>query len=306
MTTLTAHRRTSMDGFAVAIMVALTFFWGLNGVAIKVSNTGFNPVLVALLRSALAVAAIYLWCVYRGIRIFERDGTLLGGIATGLLFGIEFVLIFLSFEYTSVARGSLMINTMPFWVLIGAHLLLGEEMSARKLSGLGLAFVGVAVIFSDRLSVPGPQAWIGDVMALMAGVLWAASTLVIKKSKLSTATPEKVLLYQLVVSVLVALVLLPFSGALVRDVTGFAVGSVLFQAFFIVAFTYLVWFWLIGIYPASALSSFTFLTPAFGVLMGALLLGEQLSWKIGLALALIAFGLSLVNRPVRSKGVPNA
>jgi len=295
-----------MDAFAVGIMLALTVAWGFNGVAIKISNMGFNPVFVALLRSSIGGVAIYCWCLFRGIRLFERDGTLLAGLAAGALFGIEFVAIFYSFDYTSVARASLILNTMPFWVLLGAHFLLGEHMSPRKVAGLLLAFAGVVVIFSDRLSIPGPQAWIGDILALIGGVLWAATTLVIKKSKLAVAAPEKVLLYQLAVSVLITLALLPFTGAVLRAPTALAIGSVVFQALFVVALTYLVWFWLMSQYPASGLSSFTFLTPAFSVLMGALILHEPLSWRLGLSLLLIAGGLLLVNHTAKSRGAPNA
>ena len=306
MTAVSMNRRTALDGFAMAVMVGLTFSWGLNGVAVKVSNAGFDPALVAFLRSLLSTSLIYVWCVYRRIPLFERDGTLASGLAIGVLFGIEFLLIFFGLDYTSVGRGFLMLNTMPFWVLLGAHFLLGERISPTRLAGMVLAFVGVGVIFSDKLSIPGPKAWLGDIMTLVAGVLWAATTLVIKKSRLATVRPEKVLLYQLATSVVIAGPLLAFTGPLVRDATPLAIGSILFQAFYIVAFTYLVWFWLVTRYPASGLSSFTFLTPAFSVLMGALLLGEPLTWKLGLALLLIATGIVLVNRPARYQGVPNA
>ena len=55
-------------------------------------------------------------------------------------------------------------------------------------------------------------------------------------------------------------------------------------------------------YPAAGLATFAFLTPVFSVLLGGVLLGEPLTWKIGLALALIAGGLIVVNRPARAPG----
>ncbi len=94
---------------------------------------------------------------YRGIPLFNRDGTLWAGIAAGILFGSEFTLIFVGLEFTTVARSSLLVNTMPFWILVGAHFLLGERMSVQKFLGLLLAFGGVVLIFSDKLSVPGPE-----------------------------------------------------------------------------------------------------------------------------------------------------
>lgn len=300
MTATTFDRRDAVDGFAGAVMIGLTFAWGLNGVAAKIANTGFDPVFLTVARSVMATALVYVWCAWRGVALLGRDGTLGAGVLAGALFGFEFLLIFSGLEYTSVARSALLVNTMPFWVLIGAHFLLGERMDGIKLGGLALAFAGVAVIFSDRLSVPGPDAWIGDLMSLGAGALWAATTLVIKGSKLSSTAPEKVLLYQLAVSAVIMLPLLLVAGPVLRDVTVLATGALVFQAVFVVAFTYLVWFWLVRRYPASGLSSFAFLTPAFSVLMGGLILGEPLSMRLFLALAMIAIGIFIVNRPRRA------
>lgn len=291
--------RPAIDSFAAALMVFLTFSWGLNQVAIKLANVGYNPVFAVLARSAIACVLVFLWCRWRGIALFDRDGTLWAGILAGVLFGAEFALIFAGLDYTTAARGTLMINTMPFWVLLGGHFLLGERITRQKLLGLLLAFGGVALVFSDELSLPGPDAVWGDLMCLAAGILWAATTLVIKGSRLSSASAEKTLLYQLLVSTFFVVPFVPLAGPVLRDVTALATGALLFQAAFIVAFTYVLWFWLMRRYPASGLSSFAFLTPAFGVILSGLLLNEPLSMRIFAALALIAAGLLVVNRPVR-------
>lgn len=295
------ERYGAIDGFAAALMVVLTFSWGLNGVAAKLAGVGYSPVLLTILRSAIGAACVYGWCRWRGVALFERDGTMWPGILAGLLFGGEFVLLFWGLDYTSVARSALMLNTMPFWVLVGAHFLLGERMSIMKLVGTVLAFGGVALVFSDKLSLPGPTAIRGDIMCLVAGALWGATVLVIRKSRLATASPEKVLLYQLVVSAVLALPLLAVSGPALREVTALASAAMLFQAIYVVAFTYLVFFWLVRRYPAGGLTSFAFLTPVFGVMLGGLLLGEPLSARIVAALALIAVGIVLANRPPRRR-----
>ncbi|MBS3651428.1 DMT family transporter [Pseudaminobacter sp. 19-2017] len=291
----------AIDAAAVAIMIGLTFSWALNGVAAKLANAGYNPVLLTLLRSLIGTVCVFIWCRWRRVPLFERDGTLLAGFAAGILFGGEFVLIYMGLDFTTVARSALMVNTMPFWVLLGAHFLLGERMSAQKLVGLVLAFGGVVLVFSDRLSLPDRDAIKGDLMSLAAGAFWAATTLVIKGSKLAKTSAEKVLLYQLAVSAVVTLPLLPFATPLVREPSALAVGALLFQAIFVVGFTYVVWFGIMRRYPAAGLSSFTFLTPAFGVLLGGTLLGEPLSIQIFLALGLIAAGLVLVNRVSKSQ-----
>ncbi|MBX3584301.1 MAG: DMT family transporter [Rhizobiaceae bacterium] len=295
-----AGRRDAIDAFAVAVMIALTFSWGLNGVAAKIANTGYSPILVALTRSAAGSFLVFLWCRWRGVRLFERDGTLWVGLLAGLLFGLEFQLIFVGLDYTSVARNTLLVNTMPFWTLIAGHFLLGERISARKFAGLILAFAGLVLIFSDRLSAPGPDALFGDILSLAAGVAWAATMILIKGTRLSTIAPEKLLLYQLATAALMAAVTLPFAGPAIRDVGLAATGALAFQALYIVAVTYVVWFSMVQRYPASGLSSFTILTPVFGVLLGGVLLGEALGATIFLALALIVAGLALVNRQPRN------
>ena len=292
-------QRQAVDAFAAALMVFLTFSWGLNQVAIKLANTGFNPILAVVARSAIACVVVFVWCRWRRIALFDSDRTLWPGILAGVLFGGEFALIFVGFDLTTASRGTLMINTMSFWVLLGGHFLLGERISGQKFAGLLMAFAGVVLVFSDRLSLPGPDAIWGDLMCLGGGILWAATILVIKGSPLSSASAEKTLLYQLLVSAVFVVPFIPLAGPMLREVTPLATGALLFQAVFIVAFTYMLWFWLMRSYPASGLSSFAFLTPAFGVLLGGLLLNEPLSMRIYAALALIAVGLLVVNRSPR-------
>ncbi|MGT2468918.1 EamA family transporter [Mesorhizobium atlanticum] len=92
---------------------------------------------------------------------------------------------------------------------------------------------------------------------------------------------------------------MPLAGPPVRAIAALPTLALLFQSFYIVAFTYVLWFWLLRRYPASGLSSFAFLSPVFGVLCGAVVLGEAPTTRIFPALALIAAGLIVVNRPAR-------
>lgn len=297
MTNVVRHER--LDTFAVLVMVGLTMTWGFNQVAIKAGNAGFNPLAVAVFRSALGGLLVASWCRFKGIALFAPDGTLVPGLIAGALFGAEFALIFLGLDFTTAARGALMVNTMPFFVAAGAHVLLGERLTVWKAAGMALAFGGVALVFSDRLSMPDSRALIGDMLMLAAAALWAATTLVIRSSRLGEVAAEKVLLYQLAVSSLVILPLAPLAGPILRDVTPLAIASVLFQAVFVVAFTYVLWFWLMRAYPVSALSNFAFLSPVFGVMFGGMLLDEPLSWRILAALAMIGAGLLVASRPPR-------
>ncbi|CDX35596.1 conserved membrane hypothetical protein [Mesorhizobium sp. ORS 3359] len=292
-------RRDAVDMAAAAIMVGLTFSWGLNYVAAKISYAGYDPVFVSIARSLIGGACVLGWCRLRGIKLFETDGTLAAGIVVGVLFGIEFLCLYIGLEYTTVARNTLLVNTMPFWVLIGGHFLLGERINARKLGGLVLAFCGLVAVFSDGIVAGSDTTLLGDLLSLGSGVLWAATSIVIKRSKLVATSAEKLLLYQLAGAAIVGCLVMPFAGPPLRAVATLPTLALLFQSFYIVAFTYVLWFWLLRRYPASGLSSFAFLSPVFGVLCGAVVLGEAPTTRIFLALALIAAGLLIVNRPAR-------
>ena len=296
----TVPGKAAFDGLAIALVMFIMFTWGLNQVAIKIGNRGFNPMLMAAGRSALGGVCVFLWCYWKHIPLFRRDGTLKPGILAGLLFGVEFVLIFLAMELTSVGRVALLMNVMPFWVAIGSHFLLGEKMSMRAFIGMCVAFFGVVIVFADNSSRPGTYALYGDILALISGVLWGLTTIVIKRSKLALAVPEKILLYQLAVAALVPLPFMSLSGPLIREPDLLSVLSFLFQSMFVVAVTYPLWFWMVRRYPVSKLSNFAFLTPAFGVLLSGLLLNEQMGWKIFAALSLIGLGLIIINRPAKA------
>ncbi|RWM79174.1 MAG: DMT family transporter [Mesorhizobium sp.] len=297
----TLDRRDRVDMAAAAIMVGLTFSWGLNYVAAKISYAGYDPVFLSIARSVIGGLCVLAWCRWRGIVLFTRDGTLVAGILAGALFGLEFLFLYVGLEQTTVARNTLLVNTMPFWVLVGGHFLLNERITARRLVGLLLAFAGLVAVFSDQLSADNGATLSGDLLSLGAGILWALTYIVIKRTKLAETSAEKLLLYQLAGAAVVGALVLPFAGPPVRDFAALPTLALLFQAVYIVAFTYVLWFWLLRRYPASGLSSFTFLSPVFGVLCGAIFLNEPLTIRIFLALGLIAAGLIIVNRPARKQ-----
>jgi drug/metabolite transporter (DMT)-like permease len=285
-----------LDGLATTIVVACSFIWGFNQIAIKVANGGLHPVFQAGLRSLFALFLLLGWCRLRRIPLAFSDGTLMPGLLAGVVFGLQFVLINTGLDYTSVSRGIVFFYTMPIWVAIGAHFWLGERLTPMKVAGLLAAFGGVVVVFLDRLSLPSPTALIGDGLCLAAALLWASSTLIVKGTRLRFASPEKALIYQLAVSAVMILPISPFVGPLVRHFDGVVAAALAYQVVIVVAFSYLVWIWLLKRYPASRLSSFAFLTPLSALVMAGVLLHEPMSQWLVVALVLVGIGIVLVNR----------
>jgi drug/metabolite transporter (DMT)-like permease len=290
---------TRLDMTGMLILIVLCASWGIQQVAIKVAIQGISPVLQAGIRSMGAAVLLLAWMRIRGIRFLERDKTLWWGIAAGLLFSGEFLLIYWGLKFTNASRAVIFLYMSPFVVAGGAQLFIpGDTLGRNQVLGLLLAFTGILAAFSESLTLSSDRILIGDLMLTGAAVLWGATTVVIKAGPLARIPPSKTLLYQLGVS---AVTLPP--GALVLgesgigEVTALVAASLLYQVVWVAFITYLVWFWLVRNYPVSRLSSFTFLTPLFGVGAGGLFLGEPLSSRLMAALVLVGAGIYLVNRP---------
>ncbi len=164
--------------------------------------------------------------------------------------------------------------------------------------GLVCAFIGIAVAFGDALRLPTHRQLLGDAMAFGGAVLWGTMTVIVKASRLAGISPHKMLLYQLTVSaLLLPLVAWGLGEPGIVAPTPLVLGMLAYQTAIIAFASYFTWYWLISRYPAGRLSSFSFLTPLFGLLAGALFLGEPISWELGLALLLVGLGIYLVNRP---------
>ncbi|HKS62573.1 MAG TPA: DMT family transporter [Xanthobacteraceae bacterium] len=277
-------------------MLALTLSWGLNQVSVKLALPEIPPFIQATVRSIGAFIIVAIWARWRGVSFSLRDGTLAAGVAAGVLFGIEFLLIFPGLQFTAASRATLFIYTAPFVVALGASLLLGERLRAVQWLGLLCSFAGLVVAFGVPDAAGGKQL-IGDIMMVGAGVAWGATTLVIKGTALRTAPPEKVFAYQIGVSIpMLALGILLTGERMAAMPSAWSLGWLAYQTFWVVSLTFLVWFAMIQRYSPSRLSAFTFLTPLFGVASGHFVLGEPISWAFGAAVALVIAGLVLVNR----------
>jgi drug/metabolite transporter (DMT)-like permease len=287
-----------LDAIAALIMVGLTLSWGLNQVSVKLALPEIPPFIQATVRSIGAFAIIAAWARWRGVSLNIRDGTLLAGIAAGVLFGIEFLLIFPGLKLTAASRATLFIYTAPFFVALGSGWLLGEKLRVVQWLGLLCSFAGLVVAFGVPDASRGGMQLVGDLMMVGAGAAWGATTLVIKATTLRSAPAEKVLAYQLAVSIpMLALGMLLMGERLDHMPGAVSLGWLAYQTFWVVSLTYAVWFAMVQRYSASRLSAFTFLTPLFGVASGHFVLGEPISWAFGLAVALVIAGLILVNRP---------
>jgi drug/metabolite transporter (DMT)-like permease len=287
-----------LDAAAAAIMLMLCLSWGFNQVATKLAIHDIPPLMQATIRSVVAALLIAGWCRLRGIAIFERDGTLGAGLISGALFAGEFIMVYQGLAYTTATRGTLFLYLAPFFVVLGARIVLPvDRFSLAQWLGLALSFAGMGLAFGLPTPALDPRQMLGDLMMVAAALFWAATTLLAKASALNRVSAEKMMLYQLVVSApIMAAAAWLFGEHIMQAPSALALGALAYQTIWVVSITFVIWYALVKRYSANRLSAFTFLAPLFGVAAGHLVLGEPLTLAFAAAVALVAGGLVLVNR----------
>lgn len=292
-------RKDHLDATAVSLLLACCLFWGFQQVLVKATLAEVPPVFQAAVRFAGATLLLWLWCLWRGVALFGRDGSLGAGLLAGALFSAEFACIYLGLQHTSASRLTVFLYTSPFWVAALLPLFVKTER-LRPMQWVGLACAFAAVVFALREGFLGGAAgrtWPGDLLGLAAGALWGLTTVTIRASALARVSAEKMLYYQVAVSTITLPVLsLALGEAWDFSFSGFAAGSLAVQTVVGAFASYLAWMWMLGRYPATKISVFVFLTPIFALIFGALWLKEPVTPSLLAALALVAAGIVLVNR----------
>lgn len=296
------ERKPKLDTPAMLLLLACCGFWGLQQILIKTTVAEVPPMWQGSLRIGGAACLVMLWCAWRGIPLFKRDGTLWGGLLAGALFAGEFVCIYLGLQFTSASRLTVFLYTSPFVVaLLLPRFVLTERLRGVQWVGLAVAFAAVGLAFSESFlpgaRAAGPHQLLGDAFGLAAGALWGLTTIALRTTRVASASAEKALFYQLgVTAVVMPLLSLLRGEAWSLNYSAWAWTSLGLQTVVGAFASYLTWMWMLRHYPATQMASFTFLTPVFALLFGVGLLNEPLTLQLGLALAGVAAGIVLVNR----------
>ena len=281
-------------------MLVLCLLWAMQQIALKASAPDFSPVLQIALRSAVAAACVWVYMRTRGERMDFSHGIWKPGMVIGLLFGLEYLLVGEGLRLTSAAHIVVFLYTAPIFAALGLHWKLpSERLAPLQWLGIGLAFVGIAVAFvvRDTSSPQGDLARVllGDLLGLLGGLAWGATTVVIRATPLTRLTASQTLLYQLLGAFVLLLPAAFLLGQTTFHPTPFVLVEFAFQCFIVSFASFLVWFWLLRHYLASRLGVFSFLTPLFGVVLGAFLLGEAIERSFVVGAAMVLAGILLVS-----------
>ena len=292
-------RKDHLDSLAIILLLGCCLFWGFQQVLAKATLGELPPVFQSGVRAMGATALLLLWCRWRGVALFVRDGTLWAGLLAGGLFSFEFACIYLALSHTGASRVTVFLYTSPFWVAALLPLFVrSERLSRMQWLGLSCAFAAVVFALWDSLQQAGAGRW-GDILALLAGASWGLTTVTIRATSLAKIGAERLLFYQIACSAAT----LPFISLALGESwpspaqwSNFAWVSMLLQTVVGAFASYLLWMWLLTRYPAAKMSAFVFLTPIFALLFAAIWLREPVTLNLMLAVALVCVGIVLVNR----------
>ena len=216
------------------------------------------------------------------------------------MFGIEFVLIFTGLVFTSASRAAVFLYTAPFFVALGSYQFLGERLSVAAMGRPGPELCRASRSRSAcRRPNVDAKVLLGDLLVVAGGALWAATTLIAKGTRAAQRRAGKG-------ARLSGRDIDPDPGLSHRGCSAktsptfpsaLSISLLAYQAIWVVGCTFVMWFALVKTYSPSKLSSFTFITPLFGVVAAYFILHDTLTIAFGAAALLVIAGLYLVNKP---------
>lgn len=293
------ENRKSIDASAVGLMLVVCLIWALQPIGLKFTGGYAAPVLQIGLRSGFAGLFVFILIVVKRQKLqwFGRNAAL--GVMAGLLFAVEFFFVGEALKHTSASHVVVFLYTAPIFAGIGLHIrLASERLSAVQWAGIIIAAMGIAYAFLQPSAGSRQDLgsiFLGDLMALLGGAFWGATTVLIRTTSLSTIPAAHVLFYQLATAFVILTTAAVMTGNGHIELNAILVAQLAFQSIVVSFLSFLTWFWLLTKYKASQLGVFSFTTPLFGVVAGIVLLHEPLTAAFVTGAAGVLVGIVIVS-----------
>jgi drug/metabolite transporter (DMT)-like permease len=211
-------------------------------------------------------------------------------------FTLNYGLVFWGEQYISSGLAALLQSTLPAFGLVFAHLHLpGERMTWAKSVGVILGVFGVAVVFSNQLAIAGGKALAGCI-ALVLSALFAAYSNVLVKAHGKNLEPAILAAGQMFFGLIPLMVvgLLLEGNPLAFRWTPMAVVSMLYLAVVGSVIAFLLYYWLVHNMDVTKSMLIALVTPVVAVVLGMVVLGEELTWRTILGGLMIMAGIGLI------------
>jgi drug/metabolite transporter (DMT)-like permease len=289
------HRPSARSQPLVFLLVALlSLGWGFSWPMMKMALSEF-PIwtfrAVSCLSAGLALLGL---ARLAGGRLMPAHGEW-RGVALAAFCNVTAWHMLVGYGVVLVASGhaAVLAYTMPLWVVVFGSVFLGQPLEPRSIAGLILGLAGIVILAAPDFGTLS-EAPLGAALILLGAIAWAAGTLIQKhlKTGLSTLALTG---WQLVLGSIPILLPAPFiEGLALPAVSARAWAAGVYITAVALVVCYFLWFKIVSLMPASRASISMLLTPALGVISGALFLDEAFGWREILALGFIAAALVLV------------
>src|SRR6266550_4891504 len=279
------------------VWLLLCLIWGSTWLFIKLGLSDLPPFTFAGIRFVIASAILFAIIAARGLSLPRSGSDWMLLAITGILsFSFNYGLLFCGEQYISSGLAALLQATIPAFGLIIAHFYLpGEQMTAAKIFGVMMGVAGVGVIFSNQLSVAGPGALAGC-GALVIGSACAAYANVLVKARGARLDPAILAGGQMFFGlILLLLVGIPLEG----NPFHFHWTRMAFVALFYLAIVgsvvaFLLYYWLVQHMDVTKTMLIALVTPVIAVVLGVMVLREELNWRTFAGGAMIISGIALI------------
>lgn len=283
----------STNRLALLALVLLALCWGYNWVVMKVAVEYASPFAFATLRNLFGALSVFLLLGVLGRSL--RPQTIAGSALFGFLqSGCSIGLLTWALVEGGAGKTAILTYTMTFWTLLFAWIFLGERLRRRQWLGVGLALIGLVLILMPFSLADGLKS---KVIAVAAGVFWAAASMVLKK--FNQRQQIDVLSFTAWQMLFGTLPLTLVSWLVVSEPiqwTPTFIGALIYNAVPGSAIAWFLWLYALKHLPAGIAGLGGLMTPIVGITAASLQLGESpsLAESVGIGLILVAIALATV------------
>ena len=286
--------RKNLSFRAASLDLFLSFLWGGHPTALKVAIPYAPPIRQGWMRFVVSAVVILFWARYKKISLIPTKAEIKPLVQLGILFSVQLLFLNIGISKTSVSSSVILNSTYPIWVITLGHFFIkGDNFTFLKFSGVMIAYLGIIITYFD--SFGNSSFLLGNSFCLASGFLLGVRTIFLAKGSESIA-PLKLLMAQAffgsIIFILLSIIFEgdPYKFSLILLI------SILYQGAIVAGFNFIANIWLLKNYKPSQVTVIHLSQPIFGILIGYVVLGENIGLLVLLGAAFVILGSILVRK----------
>ncbi|MBU3196329.1 DMT family transporter [Clostridium algidicarnis] len=297
--------------YMVMILALIScFLWGSAFPSVKVGYEMFSiggddtyqKIIFAGFRFLISSIMIFIFCIAtaRTLKVKKEDLSkvaFLGVVQTS----IQYVFFYIGLSNTTGTKGSILAATNTFFSVIIAHFFYKEDkLSFRRIVGVVLGFMGVAIVNMNGGKIQGGFTFTGEGFVVISSLVGALAGIYTKKIA-KDISPFAISAYQLLIGSIFLILSGFMGGARVLHFTPKSAVLLLYLGF-ISAAAFSIWTVLLKYNGVGKVTIYKFSIPLFGVFLSYVFLGERsLGTNVVIAVILVILGIILINTEPKAK-----